>query len=162
MWEGDAARHEPQRLIERRETIRQSSRAIGHPYHFGDVERGVHRHGMLIASDLQRHIDAICIMAQHEGLTQACLARLEQAERVVPKMQATIEFVSKYLRQQVSQLNLPQPASSAMHAHLIPAYYLDRVAATKLIRAGQALRELAARIRTPLFEPGGALSALHP
>ena len=88
---------------------------------------------MLIASDLQRHIDAICIMAQHEGLTQACLARLEQAERVVPKMQATIEFVSKYLRQQVSQLNLPQPASSAMHAHLIPAYYLDRVAATKLI-----------------------------
>jgi Family of unknown function (DUF6399) len=49
-----------------------------------------------------------------------------------------------------------------MHAHLIPAYYLERVAATKLAREGAPLRELAERIRTPLFAPGGTLSALHP
>src|SRR4026209_907421 len=33
-WEVEAARHEHQRLIEQRETIRQSIRAIGHVYHF--------------------------------------------------------------------------------------------------------------------------------
>jgi len=87
--------------------------------------------------------------------------RIDKAARVVPKMQATIEFVSTYVRRQVSQLDLTQHASYAMHAQLIPAYYLDRVAATKPILEGQPLRELAERIRTPPFEPGGAFSELH-
>jgi hypothetical protein len=66
------------------------------------------------------------------------------------------------MRGQVSQLDLAQPASYALHAHLIPAYYLDRVAATNPIREGQPLRGLAARLQTPLFEPGGLFSALPP
>ena len=49
-----------------------------------------------------------------------------------------------------------------MHAHLIPSSYLERVAATRPLREGTPLRELAERIRTPLFVPGGALSALPP
>jgi hypothetical protein len=53
---------------------------------------------------------------------QSCLERMEKAERVVPKMQATIEFVSGYVRQQVEQLDLTPPASFAMHAKLIPSY----------------------------------------
>jgi len=72
-------------------------------------------------------------------------------------MQATIEFVSNYMRQQVKQLDLTPPQSYAMHAHLIPSYYLDRVASTRAMREGESLRELAERIRTPLFAPGGAL-----
>jgi hypothetical protein len=79
---------------------------------------------------------------------------------VVPKMQATIEFVSGYVRQQVRQLDLAQTASYAMHAHLIPSYYLERVASTRTVTQGEPLRALAARLRTPLFEPGGALSHL--
>src|SRR5215471_16801564 len=39
-------------------------------------------------------------------------------------------------------------------------YYLDRVAETRTVSDGTSLRELAERLRTPLFEPGGALSAL--
>src|SRR5439155_18945716 len=74
--------------------------------------------------------------------------------------QTTIAFVSTYVRQQVRQLDLTPPESYVMHAHLIPSYYLERVAATKMMRDGQPLRELAGRIRTPLFEPGGVLSAL--
>jgi hypothetical protein len=42
-----------------------------------------------------------------------------------------------------------------MHAHLIPSYYLERVAATKLVREGAPLRELAERIRIPLCASGG-------
>jgi hypothetical protein len=37
-------------------------------------------------------------------------------------MQATIEFVSGYVRQQVQQLALAPPVSYAMHAQLIPAF----------------------------------------
>ena len=36
------------------------------------------------------------------------------------------------------------------------------MAATRTVAAGEPLRALADRLRTPLFEPGGALAALHP
>src|SRR5262245_19614004 len=79
---------------------------------------------------------------------------------MVPTMQATIEFVSSYVRQQVSHLHLPPP-SYAMHVHLIPACYLERVASTRTRTEGEPLRALAVRLRTPLFKPGGALCALN-
>jgi hypothetical protein len=87
-------------------------------------------------------------------------AQLEKAERVVPKMQATIEFVSRYVTQQVKQLDVTPPVSFAMHAKLLPSYYLDHVAETRTVEGGEPLREIAERLRTPLFEPGSVFSAL--
>ena len=156
----DAARQEYQHLIAQREQVTQSIRAIGHAYHFVDLERGVRRNGQLIAGDIHGQINTIRTLAQQEGLSQVCLDRIAKAARVVPKMQATIEFVSGYVRQQVRQLDLPQPQSYAMHAHLIPSYYLERVASTRTVTQGESLRALAEHLRTPLFEPGGALSGL--
>lgn len=49
-----------------------------------------------------------------------------------------------------------------MHAQLIPSYYLARVASTRTVQEGASLRGLAERLRTPLFAPGGSLSALPP
>jgi hypothetical protein len=156
------ARQEHQRLSGQRETIAQSIRAIGHAYHFVDLERGVRRNGKLIAGDIQRHIDTIRTIAQHEHLSETCLERLEKAERVVPKMQATIEFVSGYVRQQVRQLDLVPPLSYAMHAHLIPSYYLDRVAATRTSTEGEPLRELAERLRTPVVPARWGIGGVEP
>lgn len=156
----DAARCEHERLAQQREQVAQSLRAIGHAYHFVDLERGVRRNGPLMAADIQAQIEQVRAIAQHEGLSQHCLERLEKAERVVPKMQATITFVSGYVRQQVSQLGLTPPASFAMHAQLIPSYYLDRVAQTRTVTAGEPLRELAERLRAPLGEPGGTFGQL--
>ena len=118
------------------------------------------RNGRLIAADIHKQIDTIRRVAQQEGLSQTCLDRIDKAERVVPKMQATIEFVSGYVHKQVRQLDLTPPLSYAMHAHLIPACYLERVAQSRTVHAGEPLRELAERLRTPLFEPGGALAEL--
>lgn len=99
----EAARQEHQRRAGQRETVTQSIRAIGHAYHFVDLERGVRRHGKLMAGDIQRHVDTIRTIAQQEHLSETSLERIEKAERVVPKMQATIAFVSGYVRQQVRQ-----------------------------------------------------------
>jgi len=156
----DAAKRERERLAGQREQVQQSIRGMGHNYHFVDLERGVRRNSRLIAADLQGRIDAIRTVAQHEGLSQSSLERIDKAERVVPKMQATIDFVSGYVRRQVDQLDLTPPVSFAMHAKLIPAYYLDRVAQTRAVTAGEPLHDLAERLRAPLFEPGGVLSAL--
>src|SRR5262244_3037939 len=158
----EAASREHERLAQQREQVKASMRGIGHDYHFVDLERGVRRNGQLVASAIQAHIEQVRAIAQHEGLSQSCVERIEKAERVLPKMQATIEFVSSYVRQQVEQLDLTPPASFAMHAKLIPAYYLDRVAPTRTVRDGEPLRELAERLRAPLFEPGGVLNALSP
>ena len=158
----EAARREHERLAQQRAQVTASIRGIGHDYHFVDLERGVRRNGQLIAADIHEHIAQIRTIAQHEGLSQSCVERIDKAERVVPKMQATIEFVSGYVRQQVAQLDVTPPVSFAMHAKLIPSYYLDRVAQTRSVSDGEPLRELAERLRAPLFAPGGVLYTLSP
>jgi len=158
--EAHAARQELERISAQRERVAQSLHTIGHAYHFVDLQRGVRRNGQLIAADIQAQIDTVRTVAQHEGLSQTCLERIEKAERVLPKMQATIAFVSGYVRQQVHQLDLAQPMSYAMHAHLIPSFYLERVARTRTVSAGEPLRQRAERLRPPLFAPGGAFAEL--
>src|SRR5262245_38329432 len=133
--EGVVARQEHHRLAGQGGTVTQSMRALDHAYHFVDLERGVRRNGKRIAGDMQRHNDTIRTIAQHEHLSETCLERIEKAARVVPKMQATIAFVSGYVRQQVRQLDLAPPIAYAMHAHLIPSFYLDRVASTRTVRS---------------------------
>jgi Family of unknown function (DUF6399) len=157
-----AASREHERLTQQRAQVKASIRGIGHDYHVVDLERGVRRNGQLIASDIQGHIEQIRTIAQQEGLSQHRMERIEKAERVVPKMQATIEFVSGYVRQQVAQLDVTPPVSFVMHAKLIPSYYLDRVAQTRSVSDGEPLREFAERLRASLFAPGGVLSALSP
>jgi Family of unknown function (DUF6399) len=158
--EVQATRLEHQRLSAQREQVAQSIRTIGQVYHVVDLERGVRRNGQLIAADIHAQMATIRRVAQHEGLSQTCLDRIDKAERVVPKMQATIACVSGYVRQQVRQLALTPLGSYAMHAHLMPSFYLERVAQTRTVSAGEPLRELAERLRTPLFEPGGACAEL--
>ena len=158
----EAARREHERLAEQRAQVTASIRGIGHDYHFVDLERGVRRNGQLIAADIQEHIEQIRTVAQQEELSQRCVERIDKAERVVPKMRGTIEFVSRYVAQQVAQLDLTPPVSFAMHAKLIPSYYLERVAETRTVSGGEPLRALAERLRAPLVEPGGALSTLSP
>jgi hypothetical protein len=92
--EVEAARQEHQRLSEQRKQVTQRMRAIGHAYHCVDLERGVRRNGKRIAGDIQHHIDTIRTIAQQAGRSETCLKRIAQAERMVPKMQATIAFVS--------------------------------------------------------------------
>src|SRR5215510_11626619 len=62
----------------------------------------------------------------------------------------------------MSKWELAPPVSYDMHAHLIPAYSLERVASPQTVAQGEPLRELAERLRTPLFASGGALEALSP
>ena len=158
----DAARREHNRLAAQRAQGKASLRGIGHDDHLVDLERGVRRNGQLIASDIPAHIEQSRTIAQHEGLSQHCVERIEKAERVVPTRQATIEFVSGYGKQQVAPLALTPPISFAMHAKLIPSYDLDRVAGTRPLSDGAPLRELAERLRASLVEPGGVLSEWCP
>ena len=157
-----AARHEPQRLAGQRETVTPRLRAIGHASHGVDLERGVRRNGTRIAGDIQRPIDTIRPIAQHAHRSETCLERLETAARVGPQMQATIAFVSGDVRQQGRQWDVAPPASYAMPAHRMPSLDRERVASTRTVTAGEPLRALAERLRTPRCAPGGAVGAGSP
>jgi hypothetical protein len=91
----EAASRAHERVAQQREQVSKSLRALGHAYHCVDLERGIRRNGQLIAADIQGQIEQARALAQHAGLSPSCLERIEKAERVVPKMQATIEFVSR-------------------------------------------------------------------
>jgi hypothetical protein len=145
-----------------REHVSQRIRRISQLYHVVDLERGVRRNAKLIATDIREQVGTIRTVAQEEGLSQSCLDRIDKAERVVPKMEATIAFVSRYVREEINRFGLEPSQAFAMHARLMPAYYLDRVAKQRTTQAGEPLRELAQRLRTPLFEPGGAFADLEP
>jgi hypothetical protein len=99
-------------------------------------------------------------VAQFEGLSQTGLERIDKAERVVPKMPATSEFGSGYGPKQVRPLDLTPSVAYALHAHLMPSCYLERVAQRRPGHVGEPLREWAARLRAPLCEPGGVLAGL--
>jgi hypothetical protein len=157
-----AAHREPERLAEQRAQSKASIRGIGHDYHCVDRERGGRRNGRLLAAAIQAHIEPVRVIARYAGLSQSCLERSETAERVVPNRQGTIEFVSRYVGQQVAQLDVTPPVAFAVHAKLTPSSYRDRVAETRSISDGKPLRALAERLRTPLCAPGGALSILSP
>jgi hypothetical protein len=157
-----AARREHERLAAQRAQVKARLQGIGHDDHCGDLERGVRRNGPRIAADIQAHIEQMRTVAQQEGLSQRCVERIEKAARVVPKRQATLAFVSGYVRQQAEPLDLTPPASFALHAKRIPSSDRDRVAQTRSVSDGESLRALAERLRTPWFAPGGVLSALSP
>src|SRR5438093_8149258 len=53
----EVASREHERLAQQREQVANSIRAIGHDYHFVDLERGVRRNGQRIASDIQGYIE---------------------------------------------------------------------------------------------------------
>jgi Family of unknown function (DUF6399) len=114
-----------------------------------------------MAADIRQQSDTMRSVAPPEGRSQACLERIDTAERVVPNMQATIACVAGSGQQQVRQLDLTPPVSYALHAHLMPSCDLERVAQSRAVHAGEPLRELAARLRTPLWEPGGVLAELR-
>jgi hypothetical protein len=148
--EAEVARQAPQRIRAQREQSAPSIRTMGQAYHCVDLERGGRRHGPRMAADIHKQMDTVRTVAQHAGLRQTCRERIEKAERGLPTMPATIAWVSGYVRQQVAQLQVTSPVADALHAPLIPACSLDRVAQTRTGQAGEPRRELAERRRTPL------------
>ena len=152
----EAARHEHHRLVEQREQVTQSIRGMGHAYHFVDLEREVRWNGKLIAGDMQRHIDTLRTIAQQEHLSETYLERIAKAERVVPQMQATIAFVSGYVRQQVRHLDLARPCLTPCMPISFPRITFGTTAAERFF--GQKPRSMFAAILDSVAIPPAPLS----
>ena len=87
------------------------------------------------------------------------MARIAKAERVLPQMAKTIEFVSGYVNKQVEKLGLTPRQAYLFHAKLIPAAYLHRVAARRNKEEGAPLMAKATDLASPVFASDGPFAA---
>jgi hypothetical protein len=155
------AQKEAERLRAVREGVRAEIKGIGADYHLADLGTGVRSSGDIMVEKLQGRIDRIRAAAEAEGLAEHSLARIAKAERVLPKMGQTVDFVSGYLRREVDKLGLTVAEALAVHSKLIPAFYLERIAARCSKKDGRPLSETAAALTSPLFAPGGIFAAME-
>ena len=129
----------------------RAPRARHRPVYHCRLERGGRRNGRLVAQ-YREQMDTVRSETQHEGLRQTCLERT-QSRAGRAKNAGHHRVVSGDVHKQVRQLAEP-PVSYALHAQLIPL--LSRAGGPESRgHAGEPLRELNARLRAPLFEPGG-------
>jgi len=89
----------------------------------------VRRNGTLIAGDIQQHIERFAPLLNRKDSARRASIASKKAERVVPKMQATIAFVSGYVAPAGASMRL-DAAGVLRHACSSPflRIVLERVA----------------------------------
>jgi hypothetical protein len=154
------ATDEAERIQAVREGMRADVKGISETYHFVDLETGERRSGSIVAAELQKKVDSLRTAAIGEGLGESSMDRIAKAERVLPQMAKTIEFVSGYVNKQVEKLGLTPRQAYLFHAKLIPAAYLQRIAARRNKEEGTPLMEKAADLASPVFAADGPFGAI--
>jgi hypothetical protein len=146
---------------ERRTQARECVREISEAYHPYDLESGQAQPPERLAERLDGVWRRLAAIAAAADLPAWAQARLGKAQRVAVQMLATLAFFFAAVQAKVEALGLEPVLERALYEGLIPAIYLDRVAA----RSAEAdrrrrLRETSARLLAPLREPAHPLQAL--
>lgn len=146
---------------ERRMQARESVREISAAYHPYDLESGQAQPPERVAERLDACWARLAAIAAAAALPAWALRRLEKAQRVAVHMLATLAFFFAAVQAKVEALDLEPAVETALYRGLIPAIYLNRVAA----RSGDAerrrrLRETSAGLLAPLRASEHPLQAL--
>jgi len=144
------------------ERAQQAIHGISRAYHPYDLETGAARSAAEVASTLEQHFAEIEAVAAETHLPPRCRKKIQKAHRLVVEMVATMAFFWLTVRAKVEALALTPAVERAVYAHLIPAIYLDLVAA-KVSDPEQryALQSQAAELLRPLLSSDGPLRDLE-
>lgn len=156
------AEKEAQRLTEVKESMSLEIKGMGLDYHLADLKTGQRVAGSVMNLKLQKHIDSLRALAVSEDLADHSMERINKAERVLPKMADTIDFVSSYINREVDKLGLTDQQTYQVHANLIPAAYLSRIAAKMNATDASPLKDLSAKLIGEGFKLEGVLDQLTP
>jgi hypothetical protein len=149
---------EVERIKSVKNHTRSEVKSLGEIYHLVDLDSGKRRNGSIVADSLQHKIDSIRNAALTEGIGESSMDRIAKAERVIPKMKATIDFVLGHLHSEVNKLKLTATQTYLFHSNLIPGCYLERIAAKRNKTEGDPLRNKALELMDPIFALDGAFS----
>jgi len=104
-------------------------RALGEAYHPFDLERGEAQPPEPLSERLTTIWQRLERLAEAADLPARARAHLEKAKRLNTALLATIAFFFATVQQRVEALNLAADIEVSVHQQLIPAIYLERVAA---------------------------------
>lgn len=156
-----AARQALETITAQRQRLQHAIRGISADYHPYDLETGAARSPEEVAATLEHHLTEVATVASEAHLSEHCRQKIHKAHRVLRGLVATLAFFWLTVRAKVTALALASAVEQALYAHLIPAIYLDLVAAKTADTAQRdALHQRSAALLAPLTQPEGPLCEL--
>jgi hypothetical protein len=128
--------------------------ALGAAYHPYELEHGQAQSPAQLGERLGAIFQRLEAIVDAAGLSERACAHLAKAQRLTGALMATLAFFLASVQMRVDALNLSPAMEQAMLTALIPALYLERVAArAPHAEARQRHQALSTRLLTPLREP---------
>lgn len=159
----DVVQAEADQAQARQTQARESIRALGTLYHPYDLETGQAQPVERIAQRFAEVWTRLQRLADAAALPTRAREHLAKAQRLTTQLLATIAFFFATLQAKVEALDLPPTVEAALVEQLIPALYLERVAARSTrAESRHRLRALSRQLLEPLRQPDHPLSALPP
>jgi hypothetical protein len=145
----------------RQSEARALIRAFGEAYHPYDLERAAAQPPERLAARLEGIWQQLEGIARAADLPARARAHLAKAQRLTTALLATVTFFFATIEQRIEALNLAPDIEQAVLGQLIPALYIERVAARSTgAEARTRLHALRARVLAPLLEPDHPMQAL--
>lgn len=143
-----------------RQQARACTRELADAYHPYDLDTGRAQPPERVGERLAACWHQLGALADATGLPERARERIAKAERLTTQLLATITFFFATIGTKVEALGLAPEIETLVHQQLIPAIYLERVAArsTRAERR-QELRQRSHRLLTPLRQPDSPLAA---
>jgi hypothetical protein len=140
---------------------RACTRELADAYHPYDLDTGQAQPPERVGERLAACWHQLGALADATGLPERARERIAKAERMTTQLLATITFFFATIGAKVEALGLAPEIETLVHQQLIPAIYLERVAArsTRAERRHE-LRQRSHRLLAPLRQPDSPLQQL--
>ena len=139
----------------------QANRNISQVYHPYNLETGTAQDTAAVAAALATQFEQLEIVAQAAALSKQSQQRIAKAQRVVPKMVATVSFFWLTVRAKIETLQLAPAVEKGVYENLLPAFYLYTIAnKVKTATRRKELEQRADRLLTPLLHQDSPMQQL--
>ncbi len=162
-WQVTAAEVALEEAQAQQAQAQQAIQAINRAYHPYHLETAQPQSTADVERQLEQAFAQLDQVADTAALSPRCRERLQKARRVVTDLLATVTFFIMTVTAKIEALDLAPEVESVVLNQLIPALYLQRVAAPTTDRAQrQRLQHHATELLAPLKAPGSPLTGLPP
>ena len=146
---------------QRQQQTRGCVRELADAYHPYDLETGRAQPPERVAERFTACWRQLAELAEQIDLPERARERIAKAERLTTQLLATLTFFFATIQAKVEALGLAPELEAAVHQQLIPAIYLERVAARSTgAERRHALRQRSQALLEPLRRPDSPLQAL--
>jgi hypothetical protein len=108
--------------------LQEANRNLSNNYHPVNLETGELMDTQQVANLLNQSFNEIAIVANEIQLSASSIKKITKARKSVVDMLATISFFHFTIQAKIEALSLAPTVESAVLEHLIPAFYIRRVA----------------------------------